>query len=112
MKENLYTIIPSSIDQKHSHSPKTHHLALRSANTSPLQVPLSPILMIVSQTPPSPPSLALTVLSLFRINRRIFPLGAWIANLAGFSCLWRTCSEGCVLWLLEVEERVEATGPK
>jgi len=63
--------------QTHSHSPKTHHLALRSANTNPLQVPLSPILIIVSHTPPSPASPAeLVKLSAFRINLRIFPLGA------------------------------------
>lgn len=63
--------------QTHSHSPNTHHLALRSANTNPLQVPLSPILIIVSHTPPSPASPAeLVRLSALRINLKIFPLGA------------------------------------
>ena len=67
----------SNAFQKQSHSPKTHHLALRSANTNPLQTPLSPILIIVSHVPPSaselPPPL---ITSFFLVNRRTFPLGA------------------------------------
>ena len=71
------------LNQIHSHSAKTHHLALLSANTNPLHVPLSPILMIVSHTPPSAPSDVLIALSALRDNLRIFPLGAWMASLAG-----------------------------
>jgi hypothetical protein len=45
-------------NQRQIHSAKTHHLALLSASTSPLQTPRSPTLMIVSQVPPSPLSVA------------------------------------------------------
>src|SRR5436853_5172076 len=38
--------------QGHSHSPQTHHLADRSANTKPLQTPLSCTFTTVSQTLP------------------------------------------------------------
>lgn len=76
-KSKLFPTLFLQKFQTHSHSPKTHHLALRSASTNPLQVPLSPILIIVSHTPPSPASPAeLVKLSAFRINLRIFPLGA------------------------------------
>lgn len=47
---------PSSSEwpQTQVHSAKTHHLALLSASTKPLQTPLSPTLIIVSHVPPSP----------------------------------------------------------
>ena len=45
-------------NQRQIHSAKTHHLALLSASTSPLQTPRSPTLIIVSQVPPSPLSIA------------------------------------------------------
>lgn len=69
-------LLSNRYHQTHSHSPNTHHLALRSASTSPLHVPRSPTLIIVSQTPPPAASIALMAFSLFRISRRIFPLGA------------------------------------
>lgn len=62
----------------HSHSAKTHHLALRSASTNPRQVPRSPILITVSQlvvNPSSSAPLAREVCSCFRVNRMIFWLG-------------------------------------
>ena len=71
-----YTTQEPSSPHTQSHSPKTHHLALRSASTNPLQTPLSPILIIVSQMPPSAASSVLTQLSGFFNNRMIFPLGA------------------------------------
>lgn len=83
--KDLQSCPPFSISQTQVHSAKTHHLALLSANTRPLQTPLSPHLMIVSQVPPSPPSrLALWPRSSFLISLKILPPGAWIANFAGF----------------------------
>jgi hypothetical protein len=79
----------TSINQAHSHSAKTHHLALRSASTRPLHVPLSPILMTVSQAvvkPTSVSSPARLPYSCLRVNRMIFWLGLWMASLAGFCC--------------------------
>jgi hypothetical protein len=73
--------------QTQVHSAKTHHLALLSASTRPLQTPRSPTLIIVSQVPPSPLSIAWLVLCVFsslRINLNTLPPGAWIANFAGF----------------------------
>jgi hypothetical protein len=61
--------------QAHSHSAKTHHLALRSASTRPLHVPLSPILMTVSQAVVSPTSVsspARLPYSCLRVNLIIF----------------------------------------
>src|ERR1700761_7657200 len=43
---------PYAKNQGHSHSPQTHHLADRSANTKPLQTPLSCTFTMVSQTLP------------------------------------------------------------
>ena len=94
----IHLFIHHHSDQKQFHSAKTHHLALRSASTKPLHVPLSPILMIVSHTPPFADSSILTILSLLRINLRILPLGAWIASFAGFCCF---CSCWEVLLALE-----------
>lgn len=70
------------------HSPQTHHLALRSANTSALHVPRSPILITVSHVLPSPASPSVRwACSTFRVNRMILPLGVWIANFAGLKLL-------------------------
>jgi hypothetical protein len=54
--------------------------------------------MIVSQTLPSPTSLAPSplvemVFSFFLISRIIFPDGAWIANFAGFFCTDDPCEK-------------------
>lgn len=72
--------------QLHSHCANTHHRALRSASTNPLHVPFSPILMTVSHAVPSASFNTLTC-SLFLVSRMIFPLGVWIASLAGFIML-------------------------
>lgn len=85
--KNLFRTFLFSSAQTHVHSAKTHHLALRSASTSPLQTPFSPHFMIVSHVPPSVASkfwLVLEPRSSFLISRRILPPGACMANLAGF----------------------------
>jgi len=85
-----------------THSPKTHHLALRSANTRPLHVPLSPTLTTVSHVLPNrtqPSSLSFSCCNLppapppparpretgssFRVMRMIRPPGVCTASLAG-----------------------------
>src|SRR5690349_19327121 len=71
--------------QAQVHSAKTHQRALLSASTNPLQTPLSPHLIIVSQTPPSPLSFEPPVpmappRSSFLISLNIFPPGDWIAS--------------------------------
>lgn len=92
-------------NQAHSHSAKTHHLALRSARTSPRHVPLSPILMTVSQAvvrPTSPSSAARLPYSCLRVRRMIFWLGLWMASLAGFCCAGVMAPDG-LLGLAESE---------
>lgn len=48
-KQTRYTDPMEQQHQIHSHSANTHHLALLSASTKPLHVPLSPTLITVSQ---------------------------------------------------------------
>ena len=58
--------------------------------------------------------MTLVVLSLFRINLKILPLGAWMASFAGFSC-FPFCNDDAVELELVVDglkETFDATGPK
>lgn len=81
--------------QTHSHSPQTHHLALLSANTSPLHIPRSCTLTAISHTLPcTSPSVPFIPPPLFEIfnppsaflfNLNILPPGLCTASFAGLS---------------------------